>query len=163
MLPSCHHAGLSPDVLSSDNASLPSPSSMNDPHPQHYLTTPCDFLHSTLLSEMFLNLCIVCFPNQNTSPRSAGTLPICLSLLALSSEVEQCWPQNCLGKESQGHPSWSSSPASSSRPFSTLHLQPSFNEPCSCLKCFLSGSQQSSRPNRLWPQSLSGLRDCPLP
>lgn len=91
----------------------------NDPHPQRYLTTPCGFLHSTPLSEMFFNLCIVGFPNQNTSPRSAGTLPLCLSLLALSSEVEQCWPQNCLGKESQGHPSWFSSPASSSRPFST--------------------------------------------
>lgn len=100
---------------------------------------------------LFFHLFIFC--NQNINPRRRKTLPICLSCSWLCVHRQNCSsPENHLQKKSQGHSSWSSSPAPSCKPFSTQHLQPSFSECPFLLRTFPPASNLSSRPNRIWPQ-----------
>lgn len=85
--------------------------------------------HSSL-SDFFLNLFIICLPNQNTNPRGRGILPICLSCSWLCLQRwNSVGPENHLWKESQGHSSWSPRPAPSPKPSSTQHPQPPSAEP----------------------------------
>lgn len=101
----------------------PSPSTMT-PGPGHSLTSPCSIFLRLLLSLCILFLTLVhhVSPQPEHDPREGrGSAYLPFLFLALSSEVEQCWPHNTCGKNHRAWASLSSGPALSSKPFPAWH------------------------------------------
>lgn len=144
------------------------PSSENVPTlPIHNTPWPWALTHSTLLSfPQNSPLCVFCLPFtlvHCVSPartRAPGGQGLGLSAPLAPGFVfrgRTVLPHRTCGRT---HRAWSSCPALSSEPFPAGCPRPCLVETCPCLKCFLSGSPQSSAPAGptpfpVWPPCLT--------